>query len=92
MIIGSVLVAAISHGPVVARVLLVLVAAAWAFALVQRIRWIWIATLVVFAFGLIFKVVSGNVRWYVAALSIIEIALLLHPLTREFYARGHERP
>ncbi len=86
MPIGAVVIAAISHGPVVPRVLLVVIAVAWALALLQRIRWIWVVTLIVFVLGLISEILSGGLRWYGAVLTVTELALLLHPLTRQFYA------
>jgi hypothetical protein len=94
MAVLAVVLAVTTGGPVGPRVAAAVVLLVWAFVLLLGRRWIWVATLVVLALGLIAQIVSGDVKWYGAVLTVIEFALLLHPLTREFYdpAAGGVRP
>jgi hypothetical protein len=88
MIVSALVVVVATHGPALPRVLFVGIFLGWAVLLLRGIRWIWIATILLFALGLLAQVLSANIRWIGIILIIVDFALLIHPLTRRFYEPG----
>jgi predicted cobalt transporter CbtA len=58
------------------------------FFLLQRVRWLWIATMVFTALGVVLGLVEGNARWYTPILAVVGLVLLLLPETRRFFQRA----
>jgi hypothetical protein len=75
------------HGPILVKVLYIVVAFAWLYFIFRGIRRIWIATLAVFALGLAFELVSGSLQWWGAMITLIELMLLLLPVTQRYFSR-----
>jgi hypothetical protein len=88
--VSALVVAAATHGPAFPRLLFLGFFIGWAVLLLRGNRWIWIVTILLFAFGFLTQIVSGSVTWYGVLLILVDLALLMHPLTREFYRRGRQ--
>lgn len=88
MAVSAIVLAVVTRGPVAPRVGTAAVLLVWAVALLQGIRWIWVATVVISGLALIAEITSGSLKWYGAVLTVVELVLLLHPQTRAFYKVG----
>jgi hypothetical protein len=72
-------------GPVAAQVLFSAVILVWAFFMLNGVRWLWIATVVVSVLSLMSGLITGPRTWYGIAGGVIGIGLLLLPVTRRYF-------
>jgi hypothetical protein len=75
-----------ASGPVAPLVFVVAFTLAWNYFLLRALRWLWIATIVGFAFFTGIDLFTGTATWYGTLLGLIELGLLLLPPTRRFFA------
>ncbi|HET9154931.1 MAG TPA: hypothetical protein VFN85_12555 [Solirubrobacterales bacterium] len=76
------------HGPVLLMVLYPGLIIGWLYLLLRGMRWVWLTTLALFVLGLVFELVSGSLRWWGIAMALVEITLLLLPVTRSYFTHG----
>lgn len=76
---------ATASGPVALWIFLVAFILAWTYFLLRAVRWLWIATIVVFACFTVIDLLNGTATWYGTLLGLIELGLLLLPPTRRFF-------
>src|SRR5690242_13062674 len=62
---------------------------AWMFFLLRGLRWLWIVTTVLFAVFLVIGLAAESYTWYGDLLSVIQVALLLVPPTRQFFGAAN---
>jgi hypothetical protein len=56
------------------------------------VRWVWLVTIAVYVLGLAFELVSGSlVRWQ-GTIGLIELLLLLLPMTRSYFSNDPVPP
>lgn len=60
----------------------------WNFFLLRGVRWLWLATVIVGLLGAVVDLVTGIGTWHGHLLGLIEIALLVLPVTRRFFRSG----
>ena len=84
---GSVIVVVLTASvPVAPSIFSIVLFLAWSFFLFRGVRWLWIATVVVGAVGLASNISTGAGTWYGYLLGLIDLGLLLLPITRRFFA------
>lgn len=76
---------ATASGPVAPWIFLVAFILAWNYFLLRGLRWLWIATIVGFAFFTGVDLFTGTATWYGTLLGLIELGFLLLPPTRRFF-------
>lgn len=81
-IVVVVLTASVPVAPSIFAIALFLV---WNFFLLRAVRWLWVATIVVGALELAFSLGTGAGTWYGYLLGLIDLGLLLLPVTRRFF-------
>lgn len=54
------------------------------YFLLQGVRWLWIATIAVGVLVLLVEVISGSREWQGVIWSVIDLTLLLLPVTRRY--------
>jgi hypothetical protein len=86
IVFSSVLLVVSVHGPVAARVFFVALMAAWLYMLLKGVRWVWIATLVITALGLLIDAMSGVASWRGGISTLIALGLLVLPVTRQYFS------
>lgn len=74
------------NGPVLVMILNPVLILAWVYFLFRGVRWIWLLTIVLGALGLAVDVVAGSFRLWGDAESLIELMLLLLPVTRRYFS------
>jgi hypothetical protein len=74
------------HGPIVVMVLDLAFMLAWLLFLLRGVRWVWLVTIALFVLVLAFELVSGSLQGWRTLLSMIELMLLLLPITRRYYS------
>jgi hypothetical protein len=60
----------------------------WNFFLLQAVRWLWIATVILVAFGTALNLATGVGTWYGNLNGLVAVVLLLLPATRRFFGTG----
>lgn len=85
---GMVLIEIGAHGPVVAKALYAPVMLAWLFFLLRGVRWLWIATIVIYVLGTVPYLVSGSITLHSAFFTLLGLVLLLLPSTRGYFDQG----
>ena len=75
-----------AHAPTPAKALLIAVMLAWLYVLFRGVRWVWIGTIGIYVLGVIPDLVSGSLKWWGVAVSLIGLALLLLPVTRRYFS------
>lgn len=74
-----------SDTPVEPLVFVGVLAFAWAYFLLKGVTWLWIGTVALNAVGFAFDVIDGSVSWPILAMTLIQLALLLLPITQRFF-------
>lgn len=64
-------------------------AVVWNYFLLRRVRWLWLVTVAFAVIGEVQLLALGP-RNYELGVGLVDIVLLLHPLTREFFAKREE--
>ena len=75
------------HGPALAMVIYTAFSIAWLYFLLRGVRWIWLGTVALLVLGLAYDLVAGSLLRWVAALGVIELILLLLPVTRSYFSK-----
>ena len=75
------------HHPARIVVISVVVWSLLNYFLLRRVWWLWIATVVFLAGGLLLDVALGTILWWALVLTVIQLVLLLLPATRRFFGR-----
>jgi hypothetical protein len=57
------------------------------YFLLRGVWWLWVATVIFLAGGLLLDVALGTILWWALVLAVVQIALLLSPTTRRFFGR-----
>lgn len=83
---------ATSSGPVGPWIFLVAFTLAWNYFMLRALRWLWIATIVVFAVFTGIDLITSTATWFGTLLGLIELALLLLPPTRRFFGAANSTP
>jgi hypothetical protein len=86
MLLSTMLVEVKTHGPIMAKVLLIAVILAWLYFLLKGVRWVWIVTVGVYVLGLVPDMILGPLEWQGVALSLFSLLLLLLPVTRRYFS------
>jgi hypothetical protein len=79
------------HHPVGIIVTSVAVVIFWDYFLLRGVRWLWIATIVVLAGGLLLDIATETILWWALVITVTQIVLLLLPTTRRFFERREAR-
>jgi hypothetical protein len=79
-------------GPVALLLFAALFILVWDYFLLRGVRWLWVATIVVFVFYSVIDLLNGTGTWFGEVLGLIELALLLLPPTRRFFGAGNSPP
>lgn len=74
------------HGPLVVTVLYPVLTFGGVYFLLRGVRWVWLVTVGVIVLGLAFELVSGSIRWWGNAIGLVELVLLLLPVTRRYFS------
>jgi hypothetical protein len=82
----------VSSTPVAPRLFLVALTAVTCFFLLRGVRWLWLLVLAFIPIGFALGLIEGNTRWYGIALGIVDLVLLLHPATRQFFRQQENTP
>lgn len=85
-LVGVILIEALAHGPIAAKVLYPVLMLAWLYYLLKGVRWVWVITLVIEILGLLPYLISGSLQWQGVILSLIAPLLLLLPVTRRYFS------
>ena len=57
----------------------------WDYSLLRGVRWVWIATVVLFLLSLVVWLVIGSGTWWAIGIGLLQLLLLLLPPTRRFF-------
>jgi uncharacterized membrane protein len=76
----------LSYGPIVARVLFIVIMLVWLYLLLKGLRWVWTVTLGVYLLGFI-DLIVGTLTWRGAAFGLVGLLLLLLPESREYFSK-----
>jgi hypothetical protein len=74
-----------AHGPIAANVLFPVVMFVYLYFLLRGVRWLWIATIAVGVLGLVPEVILGSLSWQGGILTLLDLTLLLLPITRRYF-------
>jgi len=85
-LLGTSLIEANTHGPIPAMVLYPFVMLAWLYGLLKGKRLIWIVTVGISVLGFVPDVILGGLKWQGVILGLIGLALLLLPVTRQYFS------
>lgn len=77
-----------THGTVVVKVFFAALIFAWIYYLLKAVEWLWVLTIAISVLALVPSAFIGPFDWLGAVQSLIELALLLLPMTRRFFAYG----
>lgn len=77
--------------PAAPLVFAIVVILAWNYFLLRALRWIWIATVVLFALFLVFDLATWTGTWYGDFAGVVQLVLLLLPASRRFFGIGAGR-
>jgi hypothetical protein len=86
MLSGAIQIELVVDGPVLVMILNPVLMLAWVYFLLRGVRWVWLLTIAIGVLGLAFDVVAGSVRLWVDTTSLIELVLLLLPITRRYFS------
>jgi len=67
------------------QVYFILASLVWNFFLLRGVRWLWLVTLICGLLGGVVDLVTGVGSWHGYLLGLIEIVLLVLPVTRRFF-------
>lgn len=62
--------------------------AAWDYFLLCRVRWLWLATVALFAINIVIDLVLRTGTWWGSGIGAVQLCLLLLPATRQFFESG----
>jgi hypothetical protein len=79
-----------AHGPALAKVLFAALMLAWVYFLLRAVRWLWIVTVAISVTGFVPHTFMASRSWRGLVTSVVELALLLLPVTRRYFADGTE--
>ena len=82
--LAVVLARASGNAPVTALIVYVVLICAWLYFLLRGVRWVWMITVGVGLFGLIFDLITGSGTWLGIASGLVGLLLLLLPATRRY--------
>jgi hypothetical protein len=88
VLLGAVLIEGGAHGPIAAKALYPAVVLTWLYFLLKGVRWVWIFTVGINALGLIPYLISGSLDWQGIAFGMVNLLLLLLPVTRRYFSDG----
>src|SRR6185369_4183837 len=77
-----------THGPVLAKVLFPALILGWIYLLLRGKRWVWQVILAVDVLELAWVMVLGPWHWIGIVVSLVELVLLLLPVTRRYFSPG----
>jgi hypothetical protein len=88
--VGIILVVVRASGstPAAPLVFAIVMILAWDFFLLRALRWLWIATVVLFALVLVLDLATRTGTWYGDSAGAVELGLLLLPASRRFFGIG----
>lgn len=75
-----------ASAPSLAKGLLAVITVAWLYLLFVGVRWIWLATVVIYALCMVLRLGAGSLTPLGVGLSVIGLTLLLLPITRRYFA------
>lgn len=79
----------ISAAPLIFFIVFIFV---WNYFLLRAVRWLWFATVALFALVLTIELITASGSWHGAAIGFIQLGLLLLPATRRFFGVVREAP
>jgi hypothetical protein len=89
LLVNLIVIEAAVSAPAPALIVALFFVPIWAYALLARLRWVWICTLALFVAS-IPEVVLGSVPWEGSVLTGVGLVLLLLPTTRHYFAKRAE--
>ena len=79
----------ISAAPLIFFIVFIFV---WNYFLLRAVRWLWFATVALFALVLTIELITASGSWHGTAIGFIQLGLLLLPATRRFFGVVREAP
>lgn len=76
---------------IVAILLTLAVVSLWPYFMLRGVRWLWIVTVGADALIFVIDIATGNGTWYGDLAAVVQLSLLLLPVTRRFFASSDSR-